>query len=278
MIQGKLFGPILDLLIETMARDNLLNSACLEFFDFIKRENIKTVISHIVENYSDKLEKITYVDIFSNFCIRYYQASSVETSFLDTDVEGDAPKRQENGRGSRWDSGIKDLDATEEEYFNTSDNEEEANEKSSENKPNGASPASKPLVDYNSDEENETAESASGNAQDPNTPQSTSSKNSKDVILTPGSSSASTPPERVSEKRRREEEDDDDMSKLATNPKRRNSTSSTTSAGSNTSSVLRRKKSFTNSGSGGKGNKIAISISPAIKTGGEGAGNGENGN
>lgn len=37
MIKNKLFGPILNIVIETMPRDNLLNSACLEFFEFIKR-------------------------------------------------------------------------------------------------------------------------------------------------------------------------------------------------------------------------------------------------
>lgn len=37
MVKNKLFEPILNIVIETMPRDNLLNSACLEFFEFIKR-------------------------------------------------------------------------------------------------------------------------------------------------------------------------------------------------------------------------------------------------
>jgi protein phosphatase-4 regulatory subunit 3 len=37
MVKYKLFEPILNLVIETMPRDNLLNSACLEFFEFIRR-------------------------------------------------------------------------------------------------------------------------------------------------------------------------------------------------------------------------------------------------
>ena len=48
-------------------------------------------------------------------------APSLETSFLDT--EEDMPKRPETGRGNRWLTGLKDLDAQEEEYFNTSDDE-----------------------------------------------------------------------------------------------------------------------------------------------------------
>lgn len=39
LIRKNLLEPILDLVIETMPRDNLLNSACLEFFEFIKRVN-----------------------------------------------------------------------------------------------------------------------------------------------------------------------------------------------------------------------------------------------
>lgn len=261
MIQHKLFAPILDMLIETMPRDNLLNSACLEFFDFIKRENIKTVIMHLVETYREKMTTITYVDIFSNFIIRYDQTSgfapSLQTSFVETE---DGSQRQGDAtKTNRWNSGMKDLDASEEEYFNTSDDDEE-NKVPSKNM-NGRLGGSKRLVDYGSDDDmdNEALEESEGG---PKTPDS--SKDSS-AVLTPGSSPAPTPPERLSEKRRREEDEEDDMSKLAQNSKRRNSTTSNSSTG------LKRKKSFTNSnhGTGTKGTKIAISLSPAIKSGGE---------
>jgi len=289
MTQGRLFEPILNLIVETMPRDNLLNSAALEFFDFIKRENMKTVISHLVENYRDKLKEITYVDIFHNFILRYEQTQGFasESSFLDT--EEDTPRRPETGRGNRWDTGVKDLDAQEEEYFNTSDNEDE-DDGSGKGQPirnsiNGASPLSKPLVDYPSDEESENMETdisagifdeVSENTE--NTPPRAVKGAEVRIAARPISPVVPSPPEKLSEKRRREEEDEDEMSKLS-QPKRRNSTSS---AASNTSSVLRRKKSFNSSphgnGSSGKTNKIAISLSPAIKTGGEGTGGEDGGN
>lgn len=269
MTQAKLFEPILNIVVETMPRDNLLNSACLEFFEFIKKENIKNIISHLVENYRDTLQQITYVETFSNFIMRYDQsegfAPSLESSFLDND---DTPKRPEAARGSRWDAGIKDLDAQEEEYFNTSDDEDEPPAKPAEGRSttNGASPLSKPLVDYPSDEENENMEIETSNGPDENTPP----KASKTTTVTPILSAATlSPPEKVSEKRRREDEDDDEMSKLS-HPKRRNSTSSIASS---PSSLLRRKKSFNtsqhNTGSTAKPNKISISLSQAIKSGGE---------
>jgi protein phosphatase-4 regulatory subunit 3 len=282
MTQGMLFEPILDLVLETMPRDNLLNSACLEFFEHIKKENIKTIIQHLVENYREKLVKITYVDTFSNYIMRFDQthgfAPNAEASLLDTE-EDTPPKRAETGRGGRWHSGIKDLDDQEEEYYNTSDNEEDTAVKVSPSRlhANGASPASKPLVDYNSDEENdmETDISAGILGSDENTPPTSQPKDDSNGLSTPIDSLAQSPPEKLSEKRRREEEDDDELSKLS-HPKRRNSNSS---VASNTSSVLRKKRSFNNSpngNAGGKG-KIAISISSAIKTGGEGPGGGDSG-
>lgn len=283
MMQEHLFEPILNIVVETAPRDNLLNSACIEFFDFIKREGIKTLISHLVENYRDKMKSITYVDTFTYMVLRYDQlqglAPSMETSFLDT--EEDTPKRPETGRGNRWE-GLKGLDAAEEEYFNTSDDEEENSTKSpaARGSMNGASPL-KPLVDYPSDEEPENMDTDTAAVIAPTKAKSVDSTASmasdKNNFPASTSSTAPAPPERLSEKRRREEDDEDELGKLA-QQKRRNSSSS---VGSNTSSVLRRKKSFTNSahgsGAAGKPNKIAISLSPAIKSGGESTGGDENG-
>jgi len=288
MMQGHLFAPILKIVTETMARDSLLNSACLEFFDFIKREQVKPLMGHLVENYRETLEGITYVEIFSDIIHLYDTTNGFASSMVETfpDTEEDTPKRPETGRGNRWDSGIKDLDTEEEAYFNTSDDEDDASGTSAPNRAqrNGASPASKPLVDYNSDEENDGMDadmSAGILPSNGNTPDSTVPKDSDgEVLLTPTSSAApspSGPPERLSEKRRREEDDEDELNKLAYH-KRRNSSSS---IASNSSSVLRRKKSFSNgtsssAGNNGKPNKIAISLSPAIKLGGEKGGE-ENG-
>lgn len=278
MTQNKLFEPILNLVVETMPHDNLLNSAALEFFEFIQKENIKPVISHLVDNYRSKLEQITYVEIFGNFILRYDQtegfAPSLEPSYTDPEENPLTQKRPESGRGDRWDSGIKDLDAQEEEYFNTSDNEddEEAPDKelSSQTSANGTSPASKPLVDYTSDEENETMEnmdtdlSAGIVVGDENAPPDTEKDSSTSRSPRPLLPAVRSPPEKVSEKRRREEEDGDEMSKLV-QPKRRNSTNSNSSSKSN---GVSRKKSF--NGNGGTGpKKIAISLSSGIKTGGE---------
>lgn len=125
MTHNNTFGLILDIVYETMPRDNLLNSACLELFEFIKRENIKPFILHVVEKYREKLEHITYVDTFQNLILRFdqmqgYGAEADSTLFS----QDDGTPRRMPLNGQRW-QGVKELDAAEEEYFNTSDDEDE---------------------------------------------------------------------------------------------------------------------------------------------------------
>lgn len=125
MTHNNTFGLILDIVYETMPRDNLLNSACLELFEFIKRENIKPIVLHVVEKYGEKLRNITYVDTFQNLILRYeqmqgYGAETTDTTLFSQD-DGMSARMQPNGR---W-QGVKEMDAAEEEYFNASDDEDE---------------------------------------------------------------------------------------------------------------------------------------------------------
>lgn len=129
MTHNNTFDLILDIVYETMPRDNLLNSACLELFEFIKRENIKPFILHVVEKYREKLENITYVNTFQSLILRYDQMQGYGAeadSALFSQDEGSTPRRVPLN-GQRW-QGVKEMDAAEEEYFNTSDDEEDVSE------------------------------------------------------------------------------------------------------------------------------------------------------
>ncbi|OAX83130.1 hypothetical protein ACJ72_02507 [Emergomyces africanus] len=129
MTHNNIFELILKIVYETMPRDNLLNSACLELFEFVKRENIKTIIIHVVEKYRDILKNITYVDTFQNLIFRYDQlqgygaAAEVDVTLFSQDESTGAPRMLING-GQRW-HGVREMDAAEEEYFDTSDDEED---------------------------------------------------------------------------------------------------------------------------------------------------------
>jgi len=249
-MQHRLFEPVLDIVYETMPRDNLLNSACLELFEFIKRESLKPVMAHLVENYGDRLAGITYVSTFRGLLDRYHEmkngvsATVDETSFS---TQGNASPRSGviNG-GQRWQS-FKETDAEEEAYFNTSDGEDDEEASlptaaTAKNMVNGNSPV-RPLVAYPDDEEDAmdllaaSPESINGsreNAEPVQTPpDSDPASSGQAAALDHQSPIPRSPPERLSEKRRREEDEEDDLAKLAavtTPAKRRNSLKTDTSS------------------------------------------------
>jgi len=73
IIRGNLFAPVVEALMSNYDRYNLLNSAILEMFEFIKIEDIKSLCNHVVENFSTTLNKITYVKTFKALKLRYDQ-------------------------------------------------------------------------------------------------------------------------------------------------------------------------------------------------------------
>ncbi|KIX02050.1 uncharacterized protein Z518_07989 [Rhinocladiella mackenziei CBS 650.93] len=279
VIKSGAFDTILGIVVDTMPRDNLLNSACLELFEFIRKETIKPIVLHLGEHYRQKLQDITYVDTFDNLLMRYEQLTTDQpepehTLFSQDDATPPMNRTHMNGR---W-QGLPEMDANEEDYFNTSDDEEDEHDGEPEREntrdvsdrmqwhrrrmkseiTNGsASPLSKPLVDYPDDDEDEAMDNKdAAPPQTPLTPDSggeTSSPESRSTaekklqpspeIKTVTEPEPQPPPERVTEKRRRQEDDDDDeLGKLSGGPKRRNSTSSTSGLASQSS--LRRKKGF----------------------------------
>jgi protein phosphatase-4 regulatory subunit 3 len=261
LIQHGLFEPILNIVYETMPRDNLLNSACLELFEYIKRENIKQLIVHLVEHHRERLLGITYVNTFQNLLIKYEalqmppQASG-EESF--TTQEG-TPQRTINGQRH---SGLREADADEEAYFNGDDDMDGEDDDDSSlpttakvNLPNGASPL-RPLVSYPDDEEDTmdllasspdqlkekkntsssepTSTDAAPEGTEIDSPQEKSRGRDRKPVPVEGSPGAQqSPPESVAIKRRREEDDEDnELGKLmsgGSGVKRRNSSATSVS-------------------------------------------------
>jgi protein phosphatase-4 regulatory subunit 3 len=311
MTHNNTFELILNIVYETMPRDNLLNSACLELFEFVKRENIKPIIIHVVEKYRDKLKDITYVDTFQNLILRYDQmqgyGAEPDTTLFNRD-DSTTPTRHLINGGQRW-QGVREMDASEEEYFDTSDDEEDevgvlSNGAMTNNvvqkrlglimqhqqgkrtnetavAPNGlASPVVKPLVDYPDDDDD---------VMDvlPQEQQSQQQQQKSDLIrdkgdqghaediptlrgtMSSGSVAAQRPLERYSEKRRRSEEDDDDELVKLSSGPKRRT--SNVSAGSGSVSFLRRKRSFTaGSPAAVEKKNDQLSSSPGTTTGSSG--------
>lgn len=132
IVKNDILEPVIKAFLANGSRYNLLNSAVLELFDFILKENVKTLIVYIIEKYYDKLENIQYVNTFNKIKNKYDQAP-----------EGAISREQDSGAVSSKDKGTtardrldsypdprrrKDeraLDKDEEEYFNEDSDDEE---------------------------------------------------------------------------------------------------------------------------------------------------------
>ncbi|XP_058651910.1 serine/threonine-protein phosphatase 4 regulatory subunit 3B isoform X2 [Onychostoma macrolepis] len=73
IVKGNLFEPVINALLDNGTRYNLLNSAIIELFEFIRVEDIKSLIAHIVDNFYTALESIEYVQTFKGLKGRYEQ-------------------------------------------------------------------------------------------------------------------------------------------------------------------------------------------------------------
>ncbi|XP_067900999.1 serine/threonine-protein phosphatase 4 regulatory subunit 3 isoform X4 [Heterodontus francisci] len=71
--KGNLFEPVVNAFLDNGTRYNLLNSAIIELFEFIRVEDIKSLTTHIVDNFYKALEHIEYVQTFKGLKLRYEQ-------------------------------------------------------------------------------------------------------------------------------------------------------------------------------------------------------------
>lgn len=266
IVEKKVLGPILDVLITTLPRDNLLSSASLELFEYIKKENMKDLVKFLVNNYREKLVGLSYLSTFRDLVLRFDQTRGY-TANMDYFLDGEEDVVRRPPTSMRLMDQLT-VDPQEDEYWEASDPEEEHEEHSEEVRvvpSNG--PPSKALVDYASDEDAEEAiiDTEAAEAKMDDAPTDTAAP------MTPDDSqddtSNASPPERLSEKRRREEdEDEDELGKLMAN-KRRNSSSSDANSIAASKLGTQRRRSFTGSNANGP-KRISINLSPAVKSGG----------
>lgn len=280
--EKQVLGPILDVLLLTLPRDNLLSSACLDIFEFIRKENIKELVGHLVDNYREKLTALSYIETFRELVSinernhHGFPAATMENLFMESEDEIGRRPPQVNGRMLEH---IMDMD---EEYWNgTSDDEEENQERPSESSSLGsASGPLSALVDYHSDEESdengdvamksvapEKSKDAAESGEGGEETKTTSQPQPVPILM------SSKPPERLSEKRRREEDDDDDELGKMMQHKRRNSQSSIQNA-AGAASILR-KRSVSSGTPGPK--KIDIRLPLALQSGAGQGSPGQNG-
>ncbi|XP_040849368.1 serine/threonine-protein phosphatase 4 regulatory subunit 3B isoform X6 [Ochotona curzoniae] len=114
--KGNLFEPVINALLDNGTRYNLLNSAVIELFEFIRVEDLKSLTAHIVENFYKALESIEYVQTFKGLKTKYEQEKDRQNQKLNS-----VPSIL---RSNRFRRDAKALEEDEEMWFNEDEEEE----------------------------------------------------------------------------------------------------------------------------------------------------------
>ncbi|XP_005080124.1 protein PPP4R3C-like [Mesocricetus auratus] len=71
IIKKNLFEPVVRTFLHNGERNNMLNSAIIELFEFIRQENIKSLIANIVEKFFTAFESVEYVQTFKGLKVKF---------------------------------------------------------------------------------------------------------------------------------------------------------------------------------------------------------------
>ncbi|XP_042458592.1 serine/threonine-protein phosphatase 4 regulatory subunit 3B-like [Zingiber officinale] len=154
--RNNILRPVIEAFIENGDRYNMLHSGVLELLEYIRRENVKVLVLHIVDSFWDKLMKFRHLGTIQSLKIKQEQLlENPETKNAATSIE---PRSQTEQRA---------LEKEEEDYFNEDSDEEDSaagfsqsrNQHARAKMPNGIKdhssfrPGSVGLVDYDDDDE-----------------------------------------------------------------------------------------------------------------------------
>ncbi|XP_015790026.1 serine/threonine-protein phosphatase 4 regulatory subunit 3A [Tetranychus urticae] len=115
IINSNLFAPVVEAFKRNNGRYNLLDSAIIEVFEFIRTEEIKSLCFYVVEVFGKYLDKIDYVGTFKALRQQYDQ---FQDKFKDRNSLESSPVILRNERFRR---DPRQLDEDEEMWFNNED-------------------------------------------------------------------------------------------------------------------------------------------------------------
>ncbi|XP_038700990.1 serine/threonine-protein phosphatase 4 regulatory subunit 3A-like isoform X2 [Tripterygium wilfordii] len=155
MVKNNLLKPIVDAFVSNGERYNLLHSAVLELFEYIRKENLKSLVIYIVDSFWNELVKFEYLGSIHSLKVKYEQC--LENVGARSDVNALDSRKQIDDRA---------LEKEEEDYFNKDSDEEDTASAVHSQKvqahsslSNGVTasliPRSGGLVDYDDDEDDE---------------------------------------------------------------------------------------------------------------------------
>ncbi|KDP27895.1 hypothetical protein JCGZ_18975 [Jatropha curcas] len=157
-VKHNILKPIVDAFVVNGNRYNLLHSAVLDLFEYIRKENLKLLIKYIVDSFWNDLVKFEHLAAIQSFKVKYEQC--LEDCVTKNSGSTLDPRKRVDERA---------LEKEEEEYFNGDSDEEDTASASHAKKvqpqpviSNGVSanytslsPRSGGLVDYDDDEDDE---------------------------------------------------------------------------------------------------------------------------
>ncbi|WIA20078.1 hypothetical protein OEZ85_005938 [Tetradesmus obliquus] len=132
LTRNQLLDPVMTAFWDNGERYNLLNSAVLELVEFIRKENIKSLIEYLVEKFGDRFAEVTYVDTFKQLQLKWEQSKEAAAAAAGGgDAAAAGPDGGGPGVGGRLYSSrrrlrrdARDMDRDEEDYFSEDSVEE----------------------------------------------------------------------------------------------------------------------------------------------------------
>ncbi|KAA8531290.1 hypothetical protein F0562_005999 [Nyssa sinensis] len=115
IVKNNLLKPIVDAFVDNGNRYNLLNSAVLELFEYIRKENLKILLKYLVDSFWNQLVKFENLSTIHSLKVKYDQSlenSGTKNTFTVLD-----PRKRIDERA---------LEKEEEDYFNEDSDEEDS--------------------------------------------------------------------------------------------------------------------------------------------------------
>jgi len=123
MIKTDILKPILELTVQESKRDNLLSSSCQEFFEYIRRENVKELIAHCMSKHGDKIRLLAASSLGGPRFQAFIQRHEINIEPPPKEEEKMVEKPIANG-ARRWGQG-RLMEVEEEDYFNADDDDDD---------------------------------------------------------------------------------------------------------------------------------------------------------
>lgn len=160
IVKNNLLKPVIEVFVDNGNRYNMLHSGVLELLEYIRKENLKSLILYVINSFWNQLQKFEHLGTIQALRLKYEQ--SLENCEIKNAINVADTRKRVDERA---------LEKEEEDYFNEDSDEEDSasarlrdvqDHQASPNLPNGTKvrdqnprPRSGGLVDYDDDEDDE---------------------------------------------------------------------------------------------------------------------------